>query len=241
MTGSPNTAYTVNDIRDLLRYRHARAAFDAQHRSMIAMNPVTDISRGMNLNYWSAINCPQPGRLREEVANTFGVYRRLLRDSMAVLKKELDEQALLYFVGEVAERHGCVVDQMWSLPIQEFGALMDGLPTPAPVTPPVAPSAEAHEPQTPSAAQKEPKLSDRQKLILTEMLAMNAVGSRKKTTRNGVVQRMDKKKTGADYARDFGALKEANYTDSDAGPDGGVWLTGKGKAKAEELKEENDQ
>jgi hypothetical protein len=86
-----------------------------------------------------------------------------------------------------------------------------------------------------------PRLTERQKLILEEMSALGAVGSNKKTKRNEIAQRIDKNKTGADLARDFGALKEAQYTDSDAGPDGGVWLTGKGKAKAEELRQEKEE
>lgn len=103
------------------------------------------------------------------------------------------------------------------------------------------PDADWKEAQDPAARKQKQSLSERQKLILTEMLTAGAVGNTKKTTRNEVVRRIDKKKTGADFARDFGALKEANYTDSDTGPDGGVWLTGKGKTKAEELKKENDQ
>lgn len=82
----------------------------------------------MNLNYWSALNCPQPGRLSEEVASTLGVYRRLLRESLAVLKKEFDEQTLLYFVGEVAERHGRAVVEMWLLTVEAFGLLWESQP-----------------------------------------------------------------------------------------------------------------
>lgn len=85
------------------------------------------------------------------------------------------------------------------------------------------------------------KLTERQKLILTEMLAAEAVGNTRKTTRDAIVQRIDKSKTGPDFARDFGTLKDAKYTDSGAGPDGGVWLTATGKAKAEELRKENGQ
>jgi hypothetical protein len=85
------------------------------------------------------------------------------------------------------------------------------------------------------------ELTERRKLILIEMFAMGAVGSTRKTTRDEVVQRIDRKKTGADFARDFGALKEAGYTDSGAGPEGGVWLTGKGKKRAEELNKESEQ
>jgi hypothetical protein len=240
VTDTLNTAYTVNDIRELLRYRQARAAFDAQFRSMVAANPATDLSRGMNLNYWSALNCPQPGRLSEEVASTFAVYRRLLRESLAVLKKEFDEQTLLFFVGEVAERHGRTIDQMWPLTVQEFGALMDAVQSPGPVGRSAVPAAATESPG-PQTCRPERKLTERQKLILAEMLALGAVGSTKKTTRKEVVRRVDRSKTPQDLARDFGVLKEANYTDSEPGPEGGVWLTGGGKRRAEKLQGENEQ
>ena len=136
------------------------------------------------------------------------------------------------------------VEELWPISVEVFGCMMDEQEKPAtPTNPPVepTPNADRNETQEPAATQQERKLTDRQKLILTEMLAGGAVGNTKKTTRKEVVQRIDKKKTAADYARDFGVLKEANYTDSEAGPDGGVWLTGKGKSKAEELKKENEQ
>ncbi len=70
--------------------------------------------------------------------------------------------------------------------------------------------------------------------MLIEMLALKAIGSTNKVTRADVVKRVDQNKAAADFARDFGALKELRFTDSEPGPDGGVWLTGAGKKKAEE-------
>jgi hypothetical protein len=87
----------------------------------------------------------------------------------------------------------------------------------------------------PIASKVQPRLTERRKLMLIEMLALGAIGNRKKVNRGDVVDRIDKGKTAEDFARDFGALKQLGLTNSEAGPDGGVWLTAQGKAAAEEL------
>jgi hypothetical protein len=81
-----------------------------------------------------------------------------------------------------------------------------------------------------------PKLTERQECMLVVMLNMKAVGNSQKINRSDVVDRIDKRKIASDFARDFGALKRKGFTDSEAGPEGGVWLTDEGKRKAEEVK-----
>jgi hypothetical protein len=85
--------------------------------------------------------------------------------------------------------------------------------------------------------QAPPRMTDRRKLILIEMLALGAVGRARKVTRDEVVKRINKRKAASDFARDFGALKQLGHTDSEAGPEGGIWLTPQGKTKASELNE----
>ena len=240
--GQQPVNYTMGDIRDLLRYKREYADFEALRRS--TFKPTLSLPGSIARAHWAAYNCPQPGRLGEEAANALGTYRRLLRESLRVLQRKLDEQTLLYFVGEVADHHKRQVDELWSLLVDDFGLLMDEQEKPdGPDQPSVetAPTAYRTETQEPATTGQEHKLNERQKLILTEMLDMGVVGNTKKTTRKMVAQRVDKKKTGADLGRPFGVLKNAGYTDSDVGPDGGVWLTGKGKVRAEELNTENGQ
>lgn len=241
-TGQLPVIYTMGDIRDLLRYK--REVVTQEELSRSTFKPTLTLQEHLSRQYSMAFSALRPARLSEERANTLAVYRRLLRESLTVLNKQLDEQTLLYFVGDVADRHKRPMEEMWPLSAEEFGRLIDApvnSSAPAPTPTEVAHQNAGGGTQEPSEARRDRKLTDRQKLILTEMLAIGAVGNTRRTTRDEVVGRIDKKKTGADFARDFGILKEVNYTDSGAGPDGGVWLTAKGKTKAEELNEENAQ
>lgn len=81
----------------------------------------------------------------------------------------------------------------------------------------------------------EKELSERLKLMIRELYSLDAIGSAKLVKREAVVQRIDKRKVASDYARQFGRLKKLEFTDSASGPDGGVWLTVKGKRKAAEI------
>lgn len=237
----PQAGYTMQDIRDLLCYQRECANFEQWKIATSRTN--YSPSEWHTKACVMALNSPIARRLSEDKAASLAVFRRLVKACHDEFHRGLDEPALLYFVGEVADWHKHPVEEMWPLSVENFGCMMAAATSAVPTNLPagVAPEADGNETQEPAPAVQERKLSERQKVILTEMFALGAVGSTKKTTRNEVVQRIDKKKTGADFARDFGALKEGSYTDSDAGPDGGVWLTGKGKTKAEELKEENEQ
>lgn len=193
---------------------------------------------------WPRFLYARPGRLTPELAEGLGVYRRLLRAALDRWKHKLDESTLLLLVGEVADRHGRTVDEMWPFSVERFGLLMDDPGKhAASLTTLGETNSDDGRGGTPAPTKPKPEraLTDRQKLILAEMLAMGAVGNTTKATRNDIVRRIDKTKIGADFARDFGAMWEAKYTDSDAGPEGGVWLSDKGKAKAEALKKENEQ
>lgn len=132
----PQVGYTMNDIRDLLRYKREYVQYEAWCRS--TFKPVLKAGE-VGLRAASlAFSAPQPGRLSDESASALAVYRRLLRESLKVLNKELDEQGLLFFVGEVADRHKRQIAELWSISTDEFGQLFDGNPEPiqaADVTP----------------------------------------------------------------------------------------------------------
>jgi hypothetical protein len=120
----PQVGYTMNDIRDLLRYEREYVQYEAWCRS--TFKPVLKADEFGIRAASLALSAPQPGRLSEESASVLAVYRRLLRESLKVLNKELDEQGLLYFVGEVADRHKRQIADLWSISTDEFGQLFDG-------------------------------------------------------------------------------------------------------------------
>jgi len=98
--------------------------------------------------------------------------------------------------------------------------------------------------QTDTAAQSSDTvvhLTDRQKLLLIELVDIEAIGFRQKTTRDAVAKRFGQSKTGDDLGRDFAALSKYKFTDSQPGPNGGIWLTSKGKAEAKLLRDESSQ
>src|SRR5262249_49880195 len=124
VTGAtPDAPLVLNDIRILLRYQKALADFDEWQRR--THQPVLSPSQYANRTYAMALGYPQPGRLTPESAAGLSVYRRLLRASLDKWKRDLDEQTLLWLVGEVAEHQGRGVEEMWPLPLDEFGRLMD--------------------------------------------------------------------------------------------------------------------
>lgn len=119
----PADRYTMGDIRELLRYKRTLAQYEVWSRC--THKAVLSVEEYVNRTHSLAFNTPQPSRLQEEIANTLAVFRRLLRESLDVLKRELDESALLYFVGEVADRHRRPVEDMWLLTTDNFHSLMD--------------------------------------------------------------------------------------------------------------------
>jgi hypothetical protein len=216
------TEYRMADIRDLLVYKRAKVTFEEQLRARSTNTSITAVASNAQ---WAALNAPPVPRLSEELAFDLAAFRYLMREANQQFACALDVDVLRCIVGDAASKSGRSSAEMWTLTVDAFGELL-GLSA-------VSGTAEAGAPPPPA-----PRLSDRQELILREMLALGAVGSRKKTNRAVVVQRIDKKKTAADFARDFGVLRDAKYTNSEAGPDGGVWLTGLGKSKAETLENE---
>src|SRR6185437_1007123 len=73
---SVNQLYTLQDVRELVRYKQERAVFDARRRAIPHSLPG---SQAISWTHWCALNCPQPGRLVEENAVKLSVYRRLVR------------------------------------------------------------------------------------------------------------------------------------------------------------------
>lgn len=260
--------YTLEDVRGLLRYRRARAEFDAKYSAMVTRQGATmSVPDALHLTYWSAANTPQCGRLTEEAAVSVPLYHWLVVSARSQYQSELNEEMLLLLVGGVGIKAKREVTDLMRMTVSEFDTIRNAVstalpqavppedrgaddaqpagsqPAPAPlVVVGVADSkvdpAVAHPPATAESTGRK-KLTERQKLILIEMLAIGAVGYTKKTTRTAVVQRIDKSKTAADFARDFGVVKDAKFTNSEVGPEGGVWLTGAGKAKANELNAED--
>jgi len=76
--------------------------------------------------------------------------------------------------------------------------------------------------------------------ILLSMLERNAVGSTGKASKESIVQAINRTHTVSQYRNGFKLLRDNQLTDSSVGPPpaGGIWLTGKGKSKAKELKAE---
>jgi hypothetical protein len=124
---APDSSFTLNDVRDLLRYKRKRAEFEDRFRSMTAaQGPTMPLDKAMNLTYWSAYNFPQPGRLTDEHAVELPVYRRLVKAARIEYGQELDEETLLLLVGEVAERCSRRVADLLTLPLDEYERLEKG-------------------------------------------------------------------------------------------------------------------
>ncbi len=106
-------------------------------------------------------------------------------------------------------------------------------------TPPNQPAAEAAlqsiiptqpvpPPEKPAAKRKLHKMTKRRRRILHELLQLGATREHLSQTRDDVSKKIDKHMMGSDLGRDFSALRELGFTDSNTGPEGGVWLTEKG-------------
>lgn len=116
--------FRMSDIRDLLRYRREWAAYEqwcnTTSRTSYSVSEFHTRACAM------ALNAPNPARLTEDQAVELAVYRCLVRAAHEQFGRELDEQSLLIFVGDVAGQHGRTVAEMWSLAHDEFGRLMAG-------------------------------------------------------------------------------------------------------------------
>jgi hypothetical protein len=74
--------------------------------------------------------------------------------------------------------------------------------------------------------------TDRQKLMLETMLAMEATSEAMRQPQEAIVKGIHPKHDPNNYKRDFGILHKHGLTESIRGPDGGVWLTGQGISQA---------
>jgi hypothetical protein len=84
----------------------------------------------------------------------------------------------------------------------------------------------------------QPQLTTRQADILCALLRLNATGQTRRVSREDVAQEINRTWDETKVARDFRYLSRLSYTDSQTGPDGGVWLSPKGRQRAEELQAE---
>jgi hypothetical protein len=127
------TEYTMADILDVLRYQ--RESAETAHRRANRYAPQS-VSAAMNRVYEDALSAPLPARLTAEKAFGIAVYRRLVREVGQVLHRQLDEEGVLYFVNEVADRHQLPSDSLLALSTDKFAELWNA---PAPKqSPPTA-------------------------------------------------------------------------------------------------------
>jgi hypothetical protein len=119
----PNAGYTLEDIRDLLRYKRELAAFE-QRRQALA-RPAMSLTDAWTHTQWCAINCPQPGRLKEKRATSLPVYRRLVKAARKDYHADLDESTLGMLVADVSERAGTDMEALMRMPLDDFGRLWD--------------------------------------------------------------------------------------------------------------------
>src|SRR5262249_24523306 len=75
-------------------------------------------------------------------------------------------------------------------------------------------------------------LTDRQRLILETMLDMDLDNETCRAALQQIVTRINPKHDANNYKRDFATLRGKELTGSVRGPDGGVWLTDKGREQA---------
>lgn len=109
-------------------------------------------------------------------------------------------------------------------------------------THPVTRSAQTVTTESPGAEeppQAAGRLREREKWILVELHELGAVCESRRQRRNDVAPRVDGNLSGPDLARYVRPLKAQGYVDTLAGPEGGLWLTPKGRSKAEQLKAGN--
>jgi len=127
--------YTLNDIRDLLRYRRANAEFMTRLRSMTPpailgtkMAKSAGLDAFIALNHWSALNCPQAPRLTEDEAVVQPVYHWLV-DAARADNVELNEDTLRLLVGRVAMATKRPVPDLMGLPLDDFDRVRVSLPS----------------------------------------------------------------------------------------------------------------
>ena len=87
-----------------------------------------------------------------------------------------------------------------------------------------------------ASSEEKVELTDRKNLILETMVAHEITSSRRRQTRREIVRLINSKHNSTSYGRDFAALVKGGFLSSREGPDGGVWLTSKGKTAAEHLR-----
>jgi hypothetical protein len=77
---------------------------------------------------------------------------------------------------------------------------------------------------------EENKLTDRQRDILETMLREKITARRCRQTQAHIVRRINRTHKPGSYKRDFAALVQRGWLQSEPGPEGGMWLTHQHKA-----------
>lgn len=121
--GSEPVIYTLADILDFLRYKREVEQYESWSRS--TFKHVMSVEEHVSRVHALALNAPVPSRLSAQVAYTLAAFRRLIKASLEVLRRELDEDALHYFVNEVADKHKLEPEAVLHSPTGEFLRLLD--------------------------------------------------------------------------------------------------------------------
>ena len=82
-----------------------------------------------------------------------------------------------------------------------------------------------------------PSLTSRQETILIEMLSLSATSERGRATQPQIVKQCEPSANADSWKRIFSQLVRLGYLDSKVGPDGGCWMTEKGRKAAATLKQ----
>jgi hypothetical protein len=83
------------------------------------------------------------------------------------------------------------------------------------------------------------ELTDRRRSILETMLEHEITSERRRKSRADIVELINRTHKAQTYNRDFAALVRGGYLCSLKGPEGGVWMTPRGKAEAESPRSSN--
>jgi hypothetical protein len=113
--------YVLADIRALLVYEREMAKFEERQR---ALDPISSVNALHNRVMVSALNAQLSPRLSRERAYGIAVYRELVLWSESLFKRPLDENSLLYIVGEVAACNNQALEEMWTYTVGEFELLL---------------------------------------------------------------------------------------------------------------------
>jgi hypothetical protein len=82
-------------------------------------------------------------------------------------------------------------------------------------------------------------LTDKQRHILESLLDLDATGPNKRQTLKAIISRFNRRADPDNYKHEAAELRKSTLINAKAGPDGGYWLTVRGRQIAEQFKAEN--